>query len=137
MIIGFTGTQIGMTANQKEKLNEIFEDLAAVEMFSQFHHGDCVGADSEAHDIAEKYFEIIIHPPLKSIKRAFKKSNKIMIPKSYLERNQNIVRACNLLIVCPKEYQEQIRSGTWFTFRQAQRNKKSWIIIYPNGEIRK
>jgi hypothetical protein len=40
--IGFTGTRQGMTKRQRNALRDL---LAA-------HHGDAVGVDAEAHDIA-------------------------------------------------------------------------------------
>jgi len=92
MIYGFTGTQAGMTQEQKESFKNICELAASLEIFCQFHHGDCIGADADAHDIAEKYMDIVIHPPLNNSKRAFKNSNKILEPKEYLTRNKDIVR---------------------------------------------
>ena len=45
--IGFTGTRQGMTAEQKSALRNLLDGGAG-----DFHHGDCIGADSEAHGIA-------------------------------------------------------------------------------------
>lgn len=47
MIIGFTGTSRGMTQQQKDALAWLFRLLPG----SELRHGDCIGADSEAHDI--------------------------------------------------------------------------------------
>lgn len=128
MIIGFTGTQIGMTALQKE----IFENLICG-LKGEFHHGDCIGADAEAHDIAEKYLECVIHPPIISAKRAFKKANRICETLNYLARNKAIVIACERMIATPKEFAEQVRSGTWSTIRYAKNSMKSTMIIFPDG----
>jgi hypothetical protein len=45
--IGFTGTQDGMTDQQKSMLRDLLDGGTG-----EFHHGDGIGADSEAHDIA-------------------------------------------------------------------------------------
>jgi hypothetical protein len=38
----------------------------------ELHHGDCVGADSEAHDIADACgYNIVLHPPTNYSERAW------------------------------------------------------------------
>lgn len=128
MRIGFTGTQNGMTSLQKEILNYFLSKCKG-----EFHHGDCIGADAEAHDIAEKYLEPVIHPPIIQSKRAFKKAKRIATPLPYLVRNKIIVSETDELIAAPKEFEEQMRSGTWSTIRHAKKLKKRVAIIYPNG----
>lgn len=134
MSVGFTGTRAGMTKKQKYNLRHILAQLAVEE----FHHGDCVGADAEAHDIAEKLgCTIIIHPPIKSYNRAGKKSPFILPPKNYLDRNWNIVKGTETLIAAPKTEKEALRSGTWSTVRYARKLKRNIIIIYPSGRMGK
>ena len=142
MKIGFTGTQIGMTQKQK---NEFFDLLFKLEC-KEFHHGDCLGADSDSHNLSVFYFtqnkskflgKIIIHPPLNEYKRAFCKAKTILTPKPYLDRNKDIVNESELLIVCPKEKTEQLRSGTWSTYRYAKKLNKKIIIIHFDGSIEK
>ena len=65
--IGFTGTRYGMTVAQRRTLRSLLANGAGRE----FHHGDCVGADAEAHDIAVALgIEPVIHPPVIDILRA-------------------------------------------------------------------
>lgn len=152
MLIGFTGSQSGMTQFQKD---ELFKILSMKEC-SEFIHGDCIGSDAEANNIAlsvgVKLFTI--HPPSNSHKRAFcfdpnKRFlwNRINTPfveignegvkvrwmpiEAYLERNKRIVDSVSLMIATPKEFTHTVRSGTWSTIRYAWKNKKDIIIIPP------
>jgi len=126
-IIGFTGTRRGMTQKQKDELyNFLCQYKGGV-----FHHGDCVGADLEAHSIASKLgFKIVIHPPRNPEKRAFCEG-VVLEGKNYLERNRDIVEACDILVAVPKENQEVLRSGTWASIRYAKKVGKLVKIIYP------
>jgi len=45
---GFTGTKNGMTDKQKKTLKKILETSGNNFIM---HHGDCIGADEEAHNI--------------------------------------------------------------------------------------
>ena len=132
--IGFTGTSRGMTVDQKGSFTKFIENIADQ---LEFHHGDCVGADEEAHDIIKQlgYPDPIIHPPIKEDKRAFCTSETIMPAKEYLKRNRDIVDACDVLIATPHEHIEKVRSGTWSTVRYARKRRKKTIIITPDGEI--
>lgn len=75
---------------------------------------------------------IIIHPPINSSKRAWK-NGILKKEKEYLDRNHDIVDCSDILITCPKEDVEQLRSGTWATIRYAKKSNKKTIIIYPSG----
>jgi len=133
--IGFTGTQVGMTDEQKSSLKKY---LKISVKYSEYHHGDCIGADEQFHKILEELGtdDIIIHPPIKNVKRAFCKAKTILKPKDYLERNKDIVDASEVLIATPKGFDEELRSGTWSTIRYCKKQKKSAFIIYPNGMMR-
>lgn len=132
MKTGFTGTQRGMTAAQKSTFKSLLDGRAG-----EFHHGDCIGADAEAHDIAVDVCELepVIHPPSNPRKRAWKKAARIMPVRPYLERNHDIVDAADELIATPGEDIEQMRSGTWATVRYARKRGKMVTIIYPDGSI--
>lgn len=149
MRIGFTGTQSGMTNFQKAMLANILKEEGCTE----FIHGDCVGADSQANDIAIdcgiKY--ITIFPPDNPNKRAWKfdaTKNPILhkwewqeaiigikvrwAPRApYLDRNKHIVDNCEMMIACPKEAEHTVRSGTWATIRYAWKVKRKIVIIPP------
>ena len=129
MIIGFTGTQLGMSRQQKLSVMRVMIDLDITEL----HHGDCLGADSEAHDIALllglSSDEIHLHPPINKTRRAFRVGFIAMPPKHFLVRNKDIVNCCEALIAAPKEYAEVMRSGTWATIRAARKQKKRIFIF--------
>lgn len=133
--IGFTGTREGMTEAQKAVL---FGMLLGFRDSIQLHHGDCIGADEQAHQIAiEMNVRVVIHPSDDSSARAFcLGSYSMRFPKGYLDRDRDIVHDTELLIATPKENQEQRRGGTWFTIRYARSLAKPITIILPSGETR-
>lgn len=138
MKIGFTGTQKGMKATQAGKVYLLLNKFNMGDLLNkaEFHHGDCFGADAQAHNIAKTFnMYIIIHPPINSTKRAFCKGDLILPEKEYLDRNKDIVKSCELLLATPNEFEEQLRSGTWSTIRFARKRKKQIIIVFPDGSV--
>ncbi len=126
-IIGFTGTRRGMTAKQKTELWKLLHT------YDEFHHGDCVGADTEAHDIAcEVGVYVVVHPPIATKYRAYRCGHgSDRMPKSYMERNLDIVTDCDYLVAAPQTMTETQRSGTWATVRMARRMGKQVIVLEP------
>lgn len=129
--LAFTGTRHGMTACQRR----VFEWLFIEQQPSRFHHGDCIGADVEAHDVAMMYnVAVILHPPQDESKRAYcLNALEDREPLPYLDRNHQIVDESELLIATPQTFNEVLRSGTWSTIRYAEKTSTPFIIIYPNG----
>jgi len=132
MKIGFTGTQIGMTNIQKDMLRA-FLDMGC----DEFHHGCCIGADSEAHQIAKEMgFRIVLHPPINQSKQDLTLvGDETRTPKDYLDRNHDIVDATDIMIACPKSNSEELRSGTWATVRYAVKTGRQICLLLPNGEV--
>lgn len=130
MKIGFTGTHQGMTLVQKKSVTKILKNISVI---LEVHHGDCIGADEDFHNICVYLnIPIIIHPPIKDKARAFCKNYyQIREPKDYIVRNHDIVDETDLLIACPKGFKEELRSGTWTTVRYARKVKRRELIIYP------
>lgn len=128
MKLGFTGTQQGMSAMQAKLLRSELQLYKPTE----FHHGDCVGADAEAHEIVEAEFpniKIVVHPPINPAKRAFKWGDEGRIAKDYLMRNRDIVNETDRLVAAPKGDTEELRSGTWATIRYAIKARKPYTIL--------
>lgn len=136
LVAGFTGTREGMTDEQQAALREM---LALSDVLK---HGDCQGADEEAHNImlalgrglVSKFIEI--HPPYHIEMRAWcNGANQVFKPRPYLERNQDIVKSSTVLIAAPKGFEEEERSGTWSTVRYAKSCGKPIRIIFPDGKV--
>ena len=133
MNIGFTGTQNGMNERQLRILRSLLEEYERKNMYNEFHHGDCIGADLQASKLADMLgFKIICHPPENKTKRGFNRYDEIRIAKPYLERNHDIVNESLVLIATPATNTEVLRSGTWATIRYARKKKIEVIIINPN-----
>jgi len=145
--IGFTGTKEGMTEKQKGWVRSFLFYLVKPfppEEEKFFHHGDCVGADFEAHTIACSWgFNIVIHPPVLSKYRAYSDqapdrtegTMEVRHCFQYLTRNKHIVDESDILLVTPKTEFQQLRSGTWAAYRYAKKQKKDTLIIFPSGRI--
>lgn len=133
MKVGFTGTQRGMSNKQAW---EFFNQLVLL-MPSEFHHGDCVGSDAEAHKKARHLMaRIIKHPPENKRKQAFMLADESRPYAPYLVRNKNIVNETQFLIVTPGEMEEKLRSGTWSTVRYARKLGHEIRIIFPDGSVK-
>lgn len=152
MILGFTGTQYGMTDQQKRGLKYILIGIFYAADIRQAHHGDCIGADAEFHQIISSYInthlcmrnsnksliDIKIHPPIIETKRAFCQPgsyDEILPAKDYLPRNMDIAKASDIILATPKEMKEVVRSGTWTTIRYGRDMDKRVIIVHADGSI--
>lgn len=155
MRLGYTGTQNGMNSFQKAE----FILLLNRYMPTAFHHGDCIGADAQAHFLFLDWHcehdtisrRIVVHTPVLKGKIAWcgvvakypvgmaakllACANPVIIlncePKPYLERNKDIVDESDVMIACPKEVEHTLRSGTWATIRYSWKQKKETIVIPP------
>jgi hypothetical protein len=127
MIVGFTGTREGLSAGQHKALATFLSTIDIVE----FHHGDCVGADAQAHDLVRKLkpaARIITHPGNSVGFSASKVADEYDKTRDNIERNRLIVDLCRVLIACPLG-PEALRSGTWSTVRYARKVRRPLVII--------
>jgi hypothetical protein len=121
-----------MTPTQRERLRA----LLACTPGAVLHHGDAIGADAEAHDIAVALgWAVVIHPPSEDYGRAFKASSFVRAPRPHLKRNRAIVRETDMLIAAPAGAIEELRSGTWSTVRYARRQGRPIWLILPDGSV--
>lgn len=130
MRIGFTGTRRGMTTQQREALRTI---LSAEEP-GVFIHGDCIGADAQAHAIAKELgWSIEIFPCNIETARAHCEGDVVHEPRPPLDRDWDIVNSCEVLLGAPNEPIEVQRSGTWATVRRARRVDRPRALLWPAG----
>lgn len=142
MIVGFTGTRDGCTQEQLYKLGILLRVLVGkAERIEEWHHGACLGADEEAtimiHQLAVR---IVAHPSnLAKMTSAVARglSDEVLEEQSPLVMNGDIVKASDILIACPKEPTESLRSGTWSTVRAARKKGIPIWLIRPDGTVEK
>ena len=135
MILGITGSRVGITLAQLTKLLEILKEYEV----NEIHHGCCKGADEMA--VVTCYnngIKIVAHPPtnpkVMSVKSV--ELSSLVMPKApYLNRNKDIVNASEMLVALPNTNEEELRSGTWSTVRYARKKARMITIIYPDGEV--
>ena len=125
--VGFTGTRSDH-AVAPARLREL--ELRLTELrgrgATNFHHGDCVGMDEIAAELArEAGFRLIAHPPSDPKQRAYVASDVVCGEKGYLDRNRDIVEAVDVLLAVPRNPANEPRStrgnGTWTTIRYGRK----------------
>lgn len=151
MIVGFTGTQTGMTPDQERVVRRLLDELRP----ESVEHGDCIGADAQFDRIATVgagVRHVILRPGHgrngTTMKRACCHQTtpqlfdaaattvySVYTPEPYLIRDDKIVADCDVLIAAPVSTEEQVRSGTWTTVRRARVRNKRVYIVYPNGTV--
>lgn len=130
MKLAFTGTRNSMTRQQLELLAGALVHLQP----SEFHHGDCTGADAQAHGLVRKLLpqcRIVVHPSTLSMQRAFCKGDDLRLIRPPLERNLRMVLECDKVLAAPATKFEVLRSGTWATVRYARKHNKLEAILPP------
>lgn len=132
--LGFTGTQKGWTVEQKRCMECIVSKTEP----SEWHHGCCIGSDSELHELLLVRRGVIIHhPPINTTKKAFCKmriGDTVLPAKDYIIRNHDIVDSSSVLFATPNSLEETLRSGTWATVRYAKRIGQKVVVVYPDGQ---
>ena len=149
-----------MNSRQLDMFERVFEGFLPVA--TGFCHGDCIGADEQAHNVVLKYkIPICIYPPNKRIFRSnihndlvwsgtkakcfsewgtlfiLDNGNKIIFysEDDYLKRNRKIIKKSDVLIATPGQKEEQLRSGTWATIRYARKRPIAIWRIAPDTTI--
>lgn len=134
MILAFTGTRKGMTPRQHSIVKQILEEFEPTEV----HHGGCIGADTEFHELCSHLEVPYIHvwpSNLPSMQGVIGSHFNVIVhyhpPQPPLDRNWDIVREADLVVACPESAVESIRSGTWATVRYADQLDKQIKVIKP------
>lgn len=135
--IGFTGTRHGMTDLQKRSVENGLRTFLFRFGPLMAHHGDCVGADEDFHEICRRLeIAVHLHPPAEDRWRAFVSVYDAIEPvKPFAMRNMAIVQASRYMLATPKSLPAEPRGqgGTWQTVRIAQRLEKPTIIVFANA----
>jgi hypothetical protein len=135
-VFGFTGSGSRMPSQAQARW--LRRQLA--ERGQRLHHGACINADAMAHALGLALgLPVMVHPPLNDYKQMTLKPHhrvRVLRPKKYLDRNKDIVDACDVLLATP-DGPERKRSGTWSTIRYAVRTGVPVEICYPNGKVEK
>lgn len=135
MRLGITGTRVGTVGSQWDTLESMLKAYRPV--MGYFHHGCCKGVDEEATAIAKQVdYHIVGHPPINKSyisASALSLCNQVLEEKEYLERDDDIVIWSDLLLVVPDSFEKRLHSGTWYTYRAAEKLHKPRIIIWPDG----
>lgn len=128
-----TGNRVGLTNEARATFMRFITTI----IVDEAHHGDCIGADKEFHDIClARKIPVVVHPPTDNKARANCSGALLVLPtKKYIERNKDIVNNTDILVAFPPTQDEILRSGTWTTIRYAKKVGKPLYIIYPNGDM--
>jgi hypothetical protein len=125
-----------MTPYQKFHLHFIFSDILKSHDIRfdrvEFHHGDCVGVDTEAANMAfDLGYYTVSHSPLKDDLIGDFISDEYRKSLTYFARNRNIVDECDFLLVVPYQMEHQKHGGTWYTHDYAVKKTKPFKILWP------
>lgn len=134
-VIAFTGTRRELPGPQRDALREELVRRKAAGCHTLLH-GDCVGADAAAHELAtELMIEVHIFPPDKGGLRAMcRGAAHTHEPRAYLVRNRLMVDRAEILIACPFGG-ESSRSGVWATVRYARKKNLLIVCVAPDGAV--
>ena len=127
--LAISGTRAGLTPAQKRALE------SALRPAKRLRHGDCVGVDAEAHQIAKAFgVEVHVHPPVDGKQRAGCEGDVVHAAQAYLKRNRAMVDAADAVVAFPKSDREERRgSGTWATIRYARKRNVPLTVVFPDG----
>lgn len=130
--VGFSGTQKGISSSQSFRLSLV---LGMFPTIPTFHCGGCVGADTQAAQIAKSYgMEVHVYPasdvnPGKVSKVCADLASVCHKAKPALVRNKDIVTAVDFMIFTPLNETPVKRSGTWSTIRFTSRMNMPHAIV--------
>ena len=115
--------------------------LVQSSVWSEFHHGGCIGADAQAHALVLTWKQrresnhpaIHNHPAClpKEVIGVCPDPDALYAPMEPLTRNRVIVDNISLLVAAPRGLAEVQRSGTWSTIRYARVQNVPVLILDP------
>jgi hypothetical protein len=126
-----------MTKAQRQAVSSVLWHYAGddVALDVHAHHGDCVGADAEFHQLCTGFkWWMVGHPSTHNL-RAFCDFDETRAPKSPLVRNRDIVQESGVMIATPFESVEKESGGTWRTIKLTRRGGKPLVLVLPDGTV--
>lgn len=136
--IGFTGSQGGMTPEQKDRLRGFLTYAMATCGDVEFNHGNCIGSDTEASWIAYEVGCDVHAYPCDIISKwgnaYYGTIWDAHDPPPPMERNETLA-SFDLLVGAPEQNEEIRRSGTWATVRRARKRATPVYILWPDGSV--
>ncbi|SRR6266851_1365645 len=144
--IGITGTGDGATKRQLLIALDLVKKAYLEHGPVRIHEGDCIGFDAEltsevlrwrAHEnFWVSQVMICGHPPLNDSKRAHVHCDIEMTPAGYLDRDREIVRhGEDLVIAAPKSLKYAVRGGTNYTTKLSVRSERNVQVVLSTGTI--
>lgn len=130
-----TGTQRGITFAQHQAVRRF---LARYQRIEEFHSGACIGADYAVNNIVARRVpgvELHLWPCTIRSKQAIGPCHVRHAEREPMDRNQEMVNRCQILLAFPGEREEVLRSGTWATIRRARKAFKTIVYFFPDGTI--
>jgi len=123
-----------MTKKQLKSFKELLIEMKA----DLLVHGDCIGADDQAGNVAGSLgMSVNKRPSTLSDDRAFSKVGTVVAEeRPPLDRNRDIVDDGDCLIACPRRMKEERRSGTWATVRYAAKIDTPLWLVWPDGSVK-
>ena len=146
--VGVTASRHGLKTAQLKELTTWLTVLrkastSSLTLKDTFHHGDCVGGDEQAAEIAKELgYWIVGHPPTKDKWRAWFPSDETREPRGYHDRNMDIVSESGVLFGAPASMTDR-SGGTWWTINWATEVgsmylaavRRPIVVIRPDGSI--
>jgi hypothetical protein len=150
--VSFTGTRRGMQPMQRSRFLSLVSAMFTAEADNEWHDGDCIGADDEAHQIVVaikrehaaqgRTLKMVGHPgdtPEYYASNVFDETRDLA---GNIQRNHRMVDETEILVACPGETNDVPRSGTWATIRYCRRQMRTrkdlhLFICWPDGTLTK
>lgn len=155
MQVAVTASRTGPSPQQFATLQRTLSGLITVAADQEppgepllLRHGDCIGGDAAAHEVADALnYGIIIHPAkvpphLRAFKPARLTNNRppiiVLEPEKPLVRNRIMVDLSERLVAMPDTtYEKFTGSGTWYTIHYARHTGEvDILIIWPDGSTK-
>lgn len=131
--IGFAGTHMPLTLDQRRSILSIFRAALSTVPLVQFHHCDRAGAEAEAHEIAmDVGLHVVTHPHSKALYSAGTVGHENRPAWPSLRATEDMVNESHLILTAPRIPGDVIN---WAAVSFAKAKRKAHICIAPDPTI--